>query len=180
MSGKLIYYYGTVNSSKTMQLLSIIHNYEQCKYTVVAVKPSMDTRSEYIETRAGVPSRKPDITISSSESFKSYASIINSANVILVDECQFLTVSQVDELREISIQHNIDVLCFGLRTDSNAHAFAASKRLFELSDDLIEIKTICSVCGKHATFNKKLSDSSNLIDCGWDTFTQVCYKHFRE
>lgn len=178
---KLIYYFGTVGSSKTATLLSIAHNYEQCHWNVITIKPSLDSRSELIETRAGIPPRKPDIVIKDNESLSQYSDLLNRANVVLVDECQFLTSRQVEELRELSINRDIDVLCFGLRTDSNSYLFEASKRLFELADELIEVRTICSVCGKHASFNKKVSGNKDkLIDPSWNAFTQTCYKHFIE
>ena len=188
MSGKLKFYYGTVNSSKTMQLLSIAHNYESCNWTVCTIKPELDSRSKLIETRAKVPPRKPDIVIKYDESLNNYSDIVNNANVILVDECQFLSVEQINELRNLSVNRNIDILCFGLRTDSNAHLFDASKRLFELADELIEIKTICSVCGKSANFNKKVNKNSEqyhmhngaVVNISWNAFEQRCYKHFME
>ena len=65
MAGKLIFYFGTVSSSKSMSLLSIAHNYEKVGWKVCTIKPSLDTRSELIETRAHVPPRKADIVISS-------------------------------------------------------------------------------------------------------------------
>lgn len=179
MCGKLIFHHGTVNSSKTMVLLSMCHNYESCGYNVITIKPALDSRSELIETRAGVPPRKPDIVLSSNDLISDYSNIIINADVILVDECQFLTSLQVDELRAVTIDRNIDVICFGLRTDSNTHLFDASKRLFELADDIVEVKTICSVCGKHASFNRKNSSNKQLIDCGWDTFVQTCWEHFK-
>lgn len=181
MSGKLVFYYGTVSSSKTMQLLSIAHNYDSLNWKVVTIKPTLDTRSEMIETRAGVPPRMPDISLKSDESLSEYASIINSADVILVDECQFMSVNQIDELREITLARNIDILCFGLRTDYTAHLFEASKRLFELADELNEVKTLCSVCGKRAEFNVKLVHDKNgqLYIPGWNTFEQRCYAHYK-
>lgn len=180
MAGKLIFYFGTVNSAKTMQLLSIGFNYDSCNWKVVTAKPAIDTRSELIETRAHVPPRKVDILLKSDDSFYDYQNIVNEADVILVDECQFLSTEQVNELRRISVKRNIDILCFGLRTDYNTHLFEASKRLFELADELIEVKTICSVCGKHAGFNKRVAvnnegSENNQIDPGWCNFEQRCY-----
>lgn len=182
MAAKLVFYYGTVNSSKTMQLLAIAHNYSECGWNVCTIKPSLDTRSDLIETRAHLPSRKADILLSANESILNYNEIINNADVILIDECQFLTVSQVDELRNLTISRDIDILCFGLRTDFTVHLFPASKRLFELADELSEIKTICSVCGKHASFNDKVchcaeDNNSNIIP-SWNAFEQRCWKHF--
>ena len=182
MSGKLIFYYGTVNSSKTMQLLAVSHNYDVCGWKVCTIKPAMDTRSELIETRAHVPPRKADIIISDKESVYDYKSAIDCADVILIDECQFLTPSQINELRDISTSRDIDILCFGLRTDFNTNLFPAAKRLFELADDLIEIRTICSVCGKHASFNVKVSNKQcdgNVMP-SWNAFEQRCWKHFKD
>lgn len=178
MSGKLIFNYGTVSSSKTMNLLSIAFNYEKVGWSVCVVKPALDTRSELIETRAKMPPRKADLILSANDSLYDYVDIINNADVVLVDECQFLTVEQIDELRAISIDHNIDILCFGLRTDYTIHLFDASKRLFELADEITEIKTICNVCGKKAGFNTKVSidQDGQLIIPGWENFEARCYK----
>jgi len=179
VANKLLYFYGTVGSSKTMQLLVTHHNYEAVGWKCVAVKPALDTRSELIETRAHIPPIKADIIIKENESFYDYKDIINSADVILVDECQFLTVSQINELRRISVERDIDVLCFGLRTDFNTNLFSASKRLFELADEITEVKTICSICGKKAGFNAKIENCGDgQITPSWNAFEQRCWKHF--
>lgn len=182
MSGKLIFNFGTVSSSKSMNLLSVAHNYDTVGWSVVTIKPSLDTRSRMIETRAQVPPREVDIILKPEDSLFEYTSIINNADVILVDECQFLSSDQVDELREISITKDIDVLCFGLRTDYNLHLFDASKRLFELADEINEIKTICSICGKKAGFNTKTDREANgqIVIPGWDNFQARCFKHHKD
>jgi thymidine kinase len=136
-----------------------------------------------VETRAHVPPRKADIVIADSESLYDYKSMIDRADVILVDECQFLTSAQIDELRTIATDKDIDVICFGLRTDFNAHLFQASKRLFELADEITEVKTICSICGKHASFNAKVDkndNNTNVVDPSWNKFEPRCHLHFRD
>lgn len=185
MAGKLIFNYGTVSSSKTMQLLSTAYNYYTCGWHVCAVKPALDTRSDLIETRAQVPPRKADIVIGTNDSFYDYKDIVNEADVMLIDECQFLSPSQIDELRDITIDRDIDILCFGLRTDFKTHLFPAAKRLFELADEINEIKTICSVCGKHASFNAKVdveenkdTNCDNNVIPGWNNFEQRCWQHY--
>lgn len=184
MAGKLIFNFGTVSSSKTLNLLAIAYNYDSVGWKVVTAKPAIDTRSALIETRAQVPPRKADIIIGNNESFYDYRDVINEADVMLVDECQFLTTSQVDELRSIAVDRNIDILCFGLRTDFTAHLFEASKRLFELADEIVEVKTICSICGKHASFNAKVHVDAdytceNVVEPGWDNFEQRCWSHYK-
>jgi thymidine kinase len=178
-TGKLLYFYGTVNSSKSLNLLSMVYNYDMVGWHTVAIKPAIDTRSIMIETRAHVPPRKCDIILNKEDSIYDYNEIINNADVIFVDECQFLTELQVDELRNIATHNDIDVLCFGLRTDFTGHLFPASKRLFELSDEIKEIKTICSICGKHASFNARVNhDSNDIIDPSWSSFEARCHLHF--
>jgi thymidine kinase len=186
MAGKLIYYYGSVSSSKTMQLLAIAHNYDEVGWKTITIKPSVDTRSELIETRAQVPPRKADIVIRPEESIFDYKDTINDADVILIDECQFLSPEQIDELRNITTDRDIDIICFGLRTDFTTHLFPASRRLFELADEITEVKTICSVCGKHASFNAKVHvidntvcyDREDVVEPGWDNFQARCWKHY--
>lgn len=182
MAGKLIFNYGTVSSGKTCVLLNIRFNYEKAGWQVCTIKPSVDTRSELIETRAHVPPRKADIILQTDDSLYDYKETINQADVILVDECQFLSESQIDELRRASTDRNIDVICFGLRTDYTAHLFPASKRLFELADEIIEVKTICSICGKHASYNKRVdsSDADGNVIPGWDNFQARCWQHYEE
>ena len=82
---------------------------------------------------------------------------------ILVDEAQFLSENQVTELWKISKLKNIPVICYGLKTDFKTNSFEGSKRLFELSDELEELITICS-CGKRAKFNSRKCDGKYLTD----------------
>lgn len=178
MAAKLIFNYGTVSSGKTVHLLNMCFNYESAGWKVITIKPALDTRSELIETRSHIPPRKADITLQIEDSIYDYSDIINTADVILVDECQFLSESQVDELRNFSVNRDIDVICFGLRTDSFIHLFPASKRLLELADEIAEVKTICQVCGKHASFSKRVTPdvSGGVVDPGWDNYKAVCFK----
>ena len=167
-----------MSSGKTVHLLNMCFNYESAGWKVITIKPALDTRSELIETRSHIPPRKADITLQIEDSIYDYSNIINTADVILVDECQFLSESQVDELRNFSVNRDIDVICFGLRTDSFIHLFPASKRLLELADEIAEVKTICQVCGKHASFSKRVTPdvSGGVVDPGWDNYKAVCFK----
>ena len=86
-------------------------------------------------------------------------------DVIVVDECQFLTEAQIDQLRAIVDLQNIPVLCFGLRTDFQTRLFPGSRRLFELADSITEIKTICA-CGAKATVNARLDPQGYILTEG--------------
>jgi len=84
---------------------------------------------------------------------------------ILVDEAQFLTSEQVEELGAIADTKNINVICYGLRTDFQSRLFDGSKRLFELADTIEEIKSSCS-CGSKTIMNARINYDGNIIDEG--------------
>jgi thymidine kinase len=82
--------------------------------------------------------------------------------VVIVDECQFLTEEQVDQLGQIVLDCDIPVLCFGLRTDFLTHLFPGSKRLLEIAESVTEIKSVCR-CGAKATVNARFDDNGNVV-----------------
>ena len=103
-------------------------------------------------------------------------------DVIIVDECQFLTPAQIDQLRDIVDVENIPVLCFGLRTDFQCKLFDGSRRLFEVADTITEIKAICD-CGAKATVNARLdsegcivTEGAQLLLGGNDRYLAMCHK----
>lgn len=142
-----------MNSGKSTAVLQVAHNYEERGMHVLIVKASIDTKAnDQIASRLGM-SRKVDILASESDDlFKR----INSANpkpdCVLVDESQFLSTAQIDQLQKVVIDLNIPVICYGIRTDFQTNLFPGSKRLMELGNSLEELKTICR-CGKKALFN---------------------------
>ena len=86
-------------------------------------------------------------------------------DVIICDECQFLTEEQVDQLKYIAEYRDIPVLCFGLRSDFRTKLFPGSMRLFELADSISEIKSVCT-CGKKATVNARFSADGRVVTDG--------------
>ena len=108
------------------------------------------------------------------------------ADVIIVDECQFLTGQQIDQLRELVDRENLPVLCFGLRTDFQTKLFPGSRRLFELADSITEIKTICD-CGRKATTNARISPDGYVVTegdqvflGGNDSYIAMCHKCYQD
>ena len=81
----------------------------------------------------------------------------------MIDEAQFLTTRQVEELQFISKELDISVICYGLKTDFKTNSFPGSRRLFELADKLEELTTICA-CGKKAKFNARIINGKYVFD----------------
>lgn len=168
---KLHFRYGAMNSGKTTILIQTAYNYEERDQKVIIIKPSIDSKgNDSIISRIGA-TRKVDYLIKEDdEILEVINSKIVSLDCILVDEAQFLSRKQVDELFYITKIYNIPVIAFGLRTDFKTNGFEGSLRLLEIADSLEEMPTICR-CGKKARFNGRKIDgefinngSSILID----------------
>lgn len=180
---KLYFKYGAMGSSKTAQALITKFNYEERGMRVWLIKPKIDDRSgeEIIQSRIGLWS--PAYAFTPEEDlFESYLKHSPGVDVIIVDECQFLTEEQVNQLAQVVIDYDVPVLCFGLRTDFQTYLFSGSKRLMEIADSITEIKTICS-CGKKATVNARLDSEGRIITEGKqiliggnDRYTPMCYR----
>ena len=155
---KLYFRYGAMNSGKTTLLLQVAHNYEERGMKVVILKPGIDTKGDNkIVTRIGL-TREVDYVVKSDEKIINYLnSLPEDVVCILIDEAQFLTRDQVDELFMFTKLKNKPVICYGLRSDFKTMAFPGSLRLFEVCDSLEELITICR-CGKRAKFNGRIVD----------------------
>lgn len=155
---KLYFRYGTVGSAKTLNLLTVVHTYRQQGKTCLLVKPSIDTRFGFsnVKSRAGL-SQEADVILDKDHKFSLKGDELNS-DCILVDEVQFLSVSQIEDLRTIATEMNIPVICYGLRADFRTHLFPASKRLLELADSIEEVKNVCHYCNRKSTMNLKHVD----------------------
>ena len=153
---KLYYRYGAMNSGKTTLLLQVAHNYEERGMKVLILKPKIDTKGDNkIVTRIGLK-RKVDHLIDQDDNLTEYLNTIPSdIACVLVDEAQFLTRDQVDELFMFTKLKDISVICYGLRSDFKTISFPGSLRLFELADVMEEMYTICR-CGKRAKFNARI------------------------
>lgn len=159
---KLYFRYGVMSSGKTAALLQVAHNYERQGMTIVLVKPSVDTKgNEKVVSRLGIE-REVDIVLAPNEELLTRMKPVKP-HAIIVDEAQFLTVAQVDELFLISKKYDIPVLCYGLRCDFQMQGFEGSTRLLLVADDIEELKTICP-CGSKATQNLRLVNNEPVFE----------------
>ena len=179
---KLYFKYGAMGSSKTAQALITKYNYEENGMRVWLIKPSADDRDGAIILRSRVGLEAPAEVISPEADIRKLFARQEKTDVIIVDECQFMTPEQIDQLREIVDAENVPVLCFGLRTDFRSTLFPGSRRLFEIADTITEIKTICD-CGAKATTNARVgedgyivTEGAQLLLGGNDRYIAMCHK----
>lgn len=172
--GKLIYRFGTMNSGKSLQLLATAHNFNERGIPFILLKSSIDTRDGNDVVHSRALGDRECLSVSPEDniydlvrSFKTQFFPFKNKSLkwILVDEAQFLTPEQVDQLAAIADNFCINIICYGLRTDFRTHLFPGSKRLFEVADSLEEIKSSCSCNGK-TIFNARIDGEGNIVTDG--------------
>lgn len=161
-----------MNSGKSTALLQAAFNYEERGQQVIVAKPSIDTKGEVaIVSRLGV-TRSVDVLIAPGDDVhallsrhraRALAETGRDVSCVLIDEAQFLSAVQVDDLMRLALNEAIPVIAYGIRTDFQSVAFPGSRRLLEIAHSLEELKTICR-CGKKALFNGRLIDGRFVFD----------------
>lgn len=167
---KLYFKFGAMGCSKTAQALITKFNYEERNMKAVLLKPAIDDRdgADIVKSRIGLYERV--VAVKEDENlYELYNTRFSDCDAVIVDECQFLTPEQVDQLSLITMEKDVPVLCFGLSTDFTTHLFPGSKRLFEIAESITEIKSVCT-CGAKATVNARLDDKGEVVTSG----SQVC------
>jgi thymidine kinase len=158
---KLYFRYGAMNSGKSTAMLQAAYNYEERGHAVIVAIPEIEQRGDMgVLSRLGVSRRSEFIIPSDSDVYglfqhereKVIAATGNDVRCFFVDEAQFLTEAQIDDLLRIALLEDIPVMAFGIRTDFQTVAFPGSRRLLEVAHEIDELKTICR-CGKKAIFN---------------------------
>lgn len=179
---KLIYKFGSMGASKTANLLMTNYNYKTQGFETGILKPKLDTRTNYVYSRIGI---EHDCT--AFEPNDNLYDLIKSMNVhaVFIDECQFCTYDQIEELAHLVDELGIYVFCYGLRTDFQSHLFAGSRRLFELADKIEQLPSVCT-CGNKSIMNQRLVDGvpvyeGEQIECGAeDKYVTKCRKCYFE
>ena len=181
---KLYFKYGAMGSSKTAQALITKYNYEENDLKVWLIKPSADTRdgAQILRSRIGLQAEVEVIAPDRNIYDHYVATRKDNCHAVIVDECQFLTQEQIDQLRSIVDDFNIPVMCFGLRTDFQTKLFPGSLRLMEVADTIQEIKTICD-CSAKATVNARIDANGYIITQGEqvvlggnDSYIAMCHR----
>jgi len=186
---KLYFYYSAMNAGKTTNLLQSRHNYAERGMNTLVIKPRIDSRSgeNRVRSRIGLEAEAVDVDPSVNLlGLVQNASEGQPIHCVLVDEAQFLSADQVDQLTEVVDALNIPVLAYGLRTDFLGALFEGSRQLLALADELREIKTVCH-CGRKATMvvrfdgeGQPMHSGDQIQIGGNETYVSMCRRHFKE
>ncbi len=168
--GKLYFRYGTMGSAKTALLLTTAYNFEERGMRYICMKPVIDTRDNknVIRSRIGIE-RECQWIMADTDLYLAAVDLCEKAGCLiewfLIDEAQFLTSEQVDQLARLVDDYGINVLCYGLRTDFRTRLFEGSRRLFEIADTIDEIKSTCT-CGRKTIVNARIGANGDFVQEG--------------
>ena len=177
-----------MNAGKTTTLLQSSHNYAERGMSTLLLKPQIDDRegATRIISRIGLEGDAYCFTATEDlYKFVEQHHESETLHCLLVDEGQFLTAAQVDQLGEVVDRMQVPVLVYGIRTDFQGELFEGSRKLLALADELREIKTICH-CGSKATMVVRLGDDGRPLRTGAqiqvggnETYISMCRKHWK-
>ena len=184
-----------MGSSKSLRLLVTAHDFDEKEIPIIVLKPSIDTRDGGNKVRSRVGVERDSVEVEPDTDIYKAVNEYNHIRLsmgeepvkwILVDECQFMTAAQIDQLAAIVDDMGINVKCYGLRTDFRTKMFPASKRLMELADDIKEVKSLCK-CGRKASINARIDSKGNVVVDGEqievggdDRYEAMCRKCWKD
>lgn len=183
---KLTFYYGTMSSGKTIDLIQTAYKYNSKGMKALVLKPKIDTKgNDKIVSRIGLD-KKVDILLSEAESILNYIEILKDITCLLIDEAQFLTEIQVKELFVLSKVYDIKIICYGLKNDFKGNLFPGSQALFNYADNFEKLKSVCASpnCSNNASFNARKINNKYVyegpqvligIDEAYDPLCTDCY-----
>jgi len=186
---KVYFYYSAMNAGKSTSLLQSSHNYRERGMQTLLLTPEIDQRCGYAKIASRIGLSADAHVFSKDSNLLELAEALHNRETlgcVLVDESQFLTAEQVQQLCELADRVNVPVLCYGLRTDFQGKLFEGSAALLGWADNLIELKTICH-CGRKATMNlrtdtegKPIREGEQVEIGGNERYVAMCRRHFHQ
>lgn len=188
---KLYYYYSAMNAGKSTMLLQSSYNYNERGMHTLLFTAAIDDRYEQGKIHSRIGLEEDAVPFTAETQIFEYTQKHVEENkltvkCVLIDEAQFLTKQQVDQLGDIADKLNIPVLAYGIRTDFKGEPFEGSKYLLSWAEELIEIKTICH-CGRKATMNMRVDGDGGAVQEGEqiqiggnESYVATCHKHFKQ
>lgn len=186
---QLKFYYGTMGSGKTTELLKMYELHKKDKRNPLIIKPIIDDRDGFQQGWGKIKSRLIDNN-DDAYYFKDIAKEVFKMDfdTLFVDEAQFLTERDVKLLQMIVLYTDRDVICYGLEKDVNNNIFEGSYHLMRESDEKHELKNKCQYgnCGCFATNHVRyidgkvdIGDTPIIIEKGIVSYKSVCYRHWQ-
>lgn len=185
---KLYFRYSAMGAGKSLDLLKVAYNYEERGMRVALYNSNLDTRfgRDSIASRTGIQKQANSFNAETNFLTHFRTNFFDRdirVSCVLLDEAQFLSKTQVTQLRDLVQQFDTPVICYGLRTDFRGDLFEGSQWLLAWADEIEELKTICW-CGKKATMNARVvngrvaKEGDQIQIGGNESYIALCQKHY--
>ena len=180
MRGTLETIVGAMFAGKTSELLKRILWAKHQNKKIVVIKPVIDNRysEEKIITHNDLS--HDCFPMKNWEHIHENFIFDNTkADVIFLDEIQFMdTVETIENIDNI-LNKGIDVICAGLDQDSRGKPWETSSMILGLSDKIIKIYGFCNVCGMEATKTYRKEEGGDRTQVGSaNIYEPRCLKHW--
>jgi thymidine kinase len=175
-----------MSAGKSMEIIKVAYNYEIQNKEVMVITSHLDNRFKegHVWSRTGFSKR----AFTFDEKTNLVELILKQEEIpvtVIIDEAQFLKKKQVLQLTKLTDEHNIIVMCYGLKNDSFNNLFEGSKALIEMADSIKELKTECWYCTRKALMNMRYDEEGNPVykgdqiavggDSSYRPVCRVCY-----
>ncbi len=157
----LTFFHGPMDCGKSTLALQVDHNQHRQGRRGLLLTQGDRSAAPQISSRVGLS--RPAIEIDAGTDLRLLVrdrwADGQRVDYLIVDEAQFLSPGQVDQLAELADESHVDVYAFGLTTDFRTSLFPGTRRLLELADVVsrIQVEVLCW-CGLPGLLNARVVD----------------------
>lgn len=161
----LEFFHGPMDCGKSTLALQIDHNHSRQGRRGLILTRFDRSRRPQVTSRIGLARPAVDVVddMDIRDLVRDVWSRGDRVDYLIVDEAQFLSAAQVEQLADLVDISHVDVYAFGLLTDFRSRLFPGSARLIELADksQAMQVQVLCW-CGRPGNFNGRILGSSLL------------------
>jgi thymidine kinase len=157
----LRFFHGPMDCGKSTLALQVDHNQSRQGRHGLLVTQGDRSAAPQISSRVGLSRDAVEIDAASDLRLlvRDMWAEGHRVDYLIVDEAQFLTAGQVDQLADLVDDWHVDVYAFGLTTDFRTRLFQGTQRLLEVADDVqrVQVEVLCW-CGLPGLLNARVVD----------------------
>ena len=182
---KVTFKYGAMFSKKSLELIKTKAELELAGRSTLVLVPEIEThmKDSKVESRVGLTCQAEKFSLNKPIYIRIEELITPDTEFILIDEAQLMKESHVIELKDISMKHGLNIICYGLKVDFKNRFFEGSQALLTYADSVVEIESKCRYCDAKAIFNIRVNENGervmdgDTIVIGDEMYRSVCYEH---
>jgi thymidine kinase len=157
----LRFFHGPMDCGKSTLALQVDHNHSRQGRHGLLVTQGDRSATPQISSRVGLSREATEIDAGTDlrTLVRERWAAGKRVDYLIVDEAQFLTGAQVDQLAYLVDDWHVDVYAFGLTTDFRTRLFPGTQRLLEVADDVqrVQVEVLCW-CGLPGLLNARVVD----------------------